>query len=337
MAWQGIEGHDEQVTAFRQALAKGRLAHAYLFAGPPGIGKRLFARALAKSLFCESRPEADLDPCGECPACRQSDAATHPDLIAVARPPDKTDLPIELIRDQVIRGLSFKPDRGRYKVAIVDDADDMNQYTANCLLKTLEEPPARSLLVLVCTQPVRQLATILSRCQLIRFRPLPRALVADLLARSGIAADRSQAEFLAEAGGGSFDRARGLADPAVLSFRNELCQTLADDRHSNVRLGARLVELAEAAGSASVDKRTRAQLLMSLAIEFLRTALRTAAGADPTAAWSADERQRIEQFAARHTTDQILQLIDRTMAADYQIERLASLPLVLEAWAAAVR
>ena len=113
MSWQTIEGHDENVQAFRQAIERGRLAHAYLLVGPTGIGKRLFAETLARTLLCEDQPATEFEPCGRCPACAQVLADSHPDLIKVARPADKSAFPIDLIR-RVIHDLGFKPDRGRY-------------------------------------------------------------------------------------------------------------------------------------------------------------------------------------------------------------------------------
>lgn len=333
MAWQGVEGHDVVVQVFRQSLERRRLAHAYLFAGPAGIGKRQFARALARTLMCETRNEAAMDPCGTCPGCKQVTAGTHPDLIAVRRPPDKTDLPIDMIRDEVLRGLSLKPDRGRYKIAILDDADDMNHTTANCLLKTLEEPPPRSVIILIVTSPARQLATIVSRCQVIRFRGLLRETTVRLLEQTGIARDRDQAEYLAEASGGSLERAGALADPAVLDFRGTLWQLLAADRFDGVGAARQIIELSEAAGSASVDRRIRAQLLLGLCIDFFRLALREAAGVVSPVRLSNAEQRLVQGFANSRSADAIVRLVDRTLRADAEIDRMALLAVVIEAWA----
>src|SRR3954469_25560900 len=88
VSWQHVKGHDEQAAAFARAVARGRLAHAYLFTGPPGIGKRLFAGELAKALLCESPPEGRFEACDRCPACGLADAGTHPDVFSVGRPED---------------------------------------------------------------------------------------------------------------------------------------------------------------------------------------------------------------------------------------------------------
>src|SRR5205085_1514977 len=153
----------------------------YLFAGPEGVGKRLFALELAKALLCEEPPET-LTSCGKCSACLLVDAGTHPDLFQISKPEDGNVLDIETVRE-LCAGFALKSARGRGKVAIVDDADDLNEQAANSFLKTLEEPPAGSVFILIGTSLELQLQTIRSRCQPIRFAPLPSPLVKQILER----------------------------------------------------------------------------------------------------------------------------------------------------------
>src|SRR5262245_43261337 len=193
MTSHSLRGHDRIALQFRRALERGRLASTFLFVGLPGIGKRTFALALAQSLLCERVPEERLEPCGECPSCRQVVALAHPDVQFVAKPSDKSFIPIELLigdaehrmREGLCYQISLKPFSGRRKVAIIDDADYLNKEGANCLLKTLEEPPPRSVLILIATSEQRQLPTIRSRCQIVRFSPLAATEIADLLQEQG--------------------------------------------------------------------------------------------------------------------------------------------------------
>src|SRR5262249_26460614 len=150
VSWQRVRGHDALVQAFDRVVRRGRLAHAYLFTGLPGVGKRLFAEELAKALLCEQPPGPRLEACDRCPACALVDAGTHPDLYVATRPEESLELPIEVVRE-LCRSFALKSARGRGKVAILDDADDLNVAAANCFLKTLEEPPPRSVLLVIGT------------------------------------------------------------------------------------------------------------------------------------------------------------------------------------------
>src|SRR5438034_7802932 len=108
MSWSQILGHADRIEAFRQIVARHRLAHAYLFVGPSGVGKRRFAEELAKALLCEAHgpPSVDLEACDACPACKQVEAGTHPDLFVAARPEDSQAMPIEILRE-LIRSLAL--------------------------------------------------------------------------------------------------------------------------------------------------------------------------------------------------------------------------------------
>src|SRR5262245_47271126 len=125
MSWTAIKAHHAIADGFARVAARGRLAHAYLFVGLNGIGKRLFARQLAKTLLCENRPADRFDSCDRCAACKLVDAGTHPDLFEVGRPEEKHEFPIDTMRD-LLASLALKPARGGRKIAIVDDADDLN-------------------------------------------------------------------------------------------------------------------------------------------------------------------------------------------------------------------
>src|SRR5207302_9449419 len=143
-------------------------------------------------------------------SCLQVMAGTHPDVLQVARPEEKHDLPIKVIRDLCI-DLGRKPMRGARRVASVDDADDLNDEAAHAFLKTLEEPPPGAVLILIGTSAEVQLDTIVSRCRVVRFDPLPSTELALLLREQGVTSDPAEAQRLAELGEGSVGRARGLA------------------------------------------------------------------------------------------------------------------------------
>jgi DNA polymerase-3 subunit delta' len=316
------------VSAFEEVVRRGRLAHAYLFAGPSGIGKRLFAGELAKALLCEKTPARNLAACDVCDACRQVAAGTHPDFFAVARPEENLEFPIQIVKE-LCRDLSLKPARGRNKIAIIDDADDLNDESANCFLKTLEEPPPHSVLILVGTSPDRQLSTIVSRCQVVRFVPLAPARVAEVLRAQGLE-DERLIERLARISGGSPGQAEGLADPALWEFRRTLVGELTRPRPDTVSLARRWAQFLEESGKDAAGQRRRAALVLSLLIDFLTGAVRWRLGGTPKEAEPAD-LPFLEQLGRRLDADQLLELLDCCMEAAFQIERRAQLVLVLEA------
>lgn len=330
MPWRSIRGHDRAVETLRRTLAQGRLPHAFLFVGPEGIGKRSFAETFAQALLCERAPEADLNPCGACPSCLQVAAGTHPDVHRVARPEDKHDLSIKQIRDLCL-DLGLKPAAGKRKVAIVDDADDLNDEAANAFLKTLEEPPPGSVLILIGSSPEGQLDTIVSRCRVLRFDPLPEADLAQVLLDQQVTDDPAEASRLAHLADGSVARARGLADASIDAFRRGLIDELADPRGFDAPALARRMEaFINEAGKESALRRERARLLIGEIARFFRGLLWQTAGAAPPAPDPAD-RRAVEALASRVEPEDVFMMADRCLEADYHVGRKVYMPLILDA------
>ena len=168
--------HDRQWRRVERDIRAARVPHALLLRGAAGGGKALFAARLATALLCRS----DDPPCGECEACRLCAAGSHPDWIDVTIEKDRREIVIDQVRD-LIHTVGLTARFGRYKVVIVNPAEQMNRHAANTLLKTLEEPPGATVLLLVSSSPALLLATIRSRCQIIDF-PVPnRALAVEWL------------------------------------------------------------------------------------------------------------------------------------------------------------
>jgi len=340
MPWHGLLGQDEVVEQFRRALERGRLASSFLFAGPPGVGKRTFALKLAQALLCQTNPETAFDPCGQCPSCIQVAAGTHPDLDYIAKPDDKSFLPLELLlgdkehrrREGLLHQIGLKPFMGGRKIAIIDDADYLNAEGANALLKTLEEPPPRSVLVLVGTSPAKQLPTIRSRCQLVRFRPLDESIVADLLVRSGLAQDATEARRLAHYSGGSLEQAGQLSDPELWTFRGTLYGRLAEGNFDNVAFAPTLAQFVEAAGKEAPPRRQRFHKIVQFAADFYRHLLRVQAGAAESA--DTDMRQFLETALRRGplSAETTAKRLERCLDADQQIDRNANQATLVEAW-----
>jgi len=282
-----IVGHDHVLAIFRRALAQQRLASTFLFVGPPGIGKWSTALRIAQALLCESSDHAELQACHVCPACQQVAARSHPDLLLIRKPDDKSIIPVELfigdrehrMREGLCRDIALKPFRGRRKIAIIDDADYLNQEGANCLLKTLEEPPADSLIILIGTSQQRQLPTIRSRCQIIRFAALSQTQVAALLEQSQAVGDPTQIAALAARADGSLQRALELADPELAASRVPLLEHLVQADIDSVVLAKYVHETVEAAGKEAPPRRERLRQMILETAEFYRYLMRQLVGA----------------------------------------------------------
>jgi len=341
MAWQGIEGHDAVARLFAAAEARGRIAGAYLFIGPAGVGKGAFARALAASLTCLA-PRPGLLACGSCASCVQARAGSHPDIDIVAKPEDRATIPLESfigdaehrMREGLCWRILLRPALGGRKLAIILDADHLADEAANCLLKTLEEPPAGAVIILVGTGLERQLPTIRSRCQVVRFGPLApetvRRLLTEELAARGDETDAATIAAAAAAAGGSLDRARLLLDPELGGFRGRLLELLGRRPLRGVELARETTAIVEAAGKEAPPRRARLAALLDVAVEFYRAAIRRAAtGEEPAdtalvralASWSAD-------------ADEAAAGLEATLDARDAIDRNAHLPTLVDAWTA---
>lgn len=345
MAWQEIVGHEAAAESFRTSLQRGRLASSFLFVGPSGIGKRRFALRLAAALLCETRPAEEIEPCGECPSCQQVAAATHPDLLLISRPADKAELPLSLfigdrehrMQEGLCHEIALRPMRGQRRVAIVDDADLMSEEAANCLLKTLEEPPPGSVLILIGTSPERQLPTIRSRCQLVRFRPPAPGDAARLIAAEMGVADPDEALRLAIHAGGSMERAAQLRNVELWTFRQGFLLGLADLPGASVPLAARTVAFVEEAGKEAVERRARLRLVIEFGVDFYRGLMRRLCGSPASDDGHADDQtpaavERALGSAAHWTDEQAAESLDRCLEALSHVDRNVHLSTLMECW-----
>jgi len=176
-----IIGQNAVVEHIRNAIAAGKPSHAYIFCGDEGTGKKMLAERFAAGLLCESGDSSD-KPCGSCIPCMQSMSGSHPDIIRVTH--EKKNITVGDIREQVVGDIQIKPYSGQFKIYIIDDADKMNEEAQNAILKTLEEPPAYAVLLLLARTTGTFLQTILSRCVLLRFAPLDNKVIKDYLIKT---------------------------------------------------------------------------------------------------------------------------------------------------------
>jgi DNA polymerase-3 subunit delta' len=214
-----VVGHDWAVDLLRRTASAGRPPQSLLVTGPPNVGKGTLVRALAQELLCT----ADLRPCGICRACRLVASGRHPDLYWIS--PEKGSLKIAQVRD-LTRQLSLSPMEGPWQIAVLDQFELATAGAANALLKTLEEPPPNVMLALLAQQAEALLPTIVSRCQIISLRPIPRPTIEQALIERG-SIDGAQAKLLSHICGGRLGWALSAStSPDLLSRRTQILDDL---------------------------------------------------------------------------------------------------------------
>lgn len=347
--WNNLRGHREQVEMFRRAIARGRLSQAYLFVGPEGIGKRLFARTLADCLFCEGHEESELEACGTCPSCRQMAAGSHPDYFEIGCPEGKRELPVSAFvgdRDQRGRAglcyqLSLRPSAGSRRIAVIDDAETMNDEAANAFLKSLEEPQPGAVLMLIAPQPDELLPTIRSRCQLVRFAPLAVDDVAELLLAGGRTTDRNAAESAAAVSGGSLAVASQLVDPSLQSLRSILVEELNRQPFAPAKAAERLVKAVEPVGDLAAQREATCWLAR-FAASFFRDVARWVVSSDSPDGNRNTETRNAVAFGERllravgdpaEALECLARLTERAVKVEEQIALYTSPVLCIEAFA----
>ncbi|MBI2444019.1 MAG: DNA polymerase III subunit gamma/tau [Candidatus Magasanikbacteria bacterium] len=174
-----LTGQEVAVTTITNQLATNRVAHAYLFSGPRGVGKTTLARLLAKAVNCERRKAVEAEPCNACDSCTAITAGKHFDVVEMDA---ASHTQVDNVRENIIANLNVPPARGKFRVFIIDEAHMLSGSSFNALLKTLEEPPAHMIFILATTEPGKFPATVVSRCQRFQFKRIPAAIMRERLA-----------------------------------------------------------------------------------------------------------------------------------------------------------
>ena len=338
-----IFGQDDAIAWLRRAVEADRLPHGLIFAGPTGVGKATTARALGAAFLCEQPKGADA--CGTCESCRVLEADNHPDFHTIVkehiRYHDKggkskgITLSINVVRPELIEPASRKSVMGRGKVFVIEQADLMNDDAQNAMLKTLEEPAGRTLIVLLTDQPDALLSTVRSRCQFVQFAPLDEAVVRRELEKRKI--DKKTAADAAALSGGSLGLALRWIEDGVVDAARELTVQIDDLLHGNPP--DNLPQWLDAAAKAyaekqlerdelsSKDQATREGLTLYLHIAATRFRKRLAETSDSDdldrACTAIDAVVRAEEYLNANvnvalTLQQLAVTLERTLASEAQ-------------------
>ena len=288
-----------------------RLPHALLFHGPVGVGKATCAGILAQALNCSAG--GFKDACGTCASCRKVSRGLHPDIIWVAPEGKGGQIKIEKIRKEIIGKVGFRPHEGRRRIVMIDDAHRLNAHSQNSLLKTLEEPPPSSLIVLVTPAPESLLPTVRSRCQPLRFRALaPEVLQRHLEEVHDMAGN--EARLRAVLVSGSVGRALDLDLVSHLERRTVAEESIQDA----IRGGAALLASAEILLAAGVGDRKveQAASAMTSVRDILRDLLVLSSGGNRDLLVNSDRGSDWQGWANELDTDGILEALDAVQRAD---------------------
>ena len=219
MSFSEIIGQARPVTILQSSLRSGDISHAYLFYGPEGIGKRITALKFGKALNCLSLTD---DICGECLHCRKFDNGNFPDFLMVA--PKDGSIKIETIRE-LQKKVNFRPYEGKFKVVLIDGAEEMTLGAANSFLKTLEEPPGATVFILVCHNFNLMIPTIISRCQKIQFNLIPVEAIKNILVNKNQTAPKD-AHLMATYSRGSLGKALEMDISGIMKARDEMLNSI---------------------------------------------------------------------------------------------------------------
>lgn len=314
MNFATIIGHQQQIKILKSAILQQRLAHAYLFDGPTGIGKKLVAQALACSFLCETGCG-----CGSCPSCTQLAAGSHPDFHLLQ--PDGDTIKIDQIRILQPQ-LALHSFAGRGKVCLIDSAELMTREAANALLKTLEEPTAETLIILISSRPESLLETIRSRCQRLRFTRLPRQTLARQLEHD-LTISAAEALVLAAIADGSFEKALGQHQDLYLKKRAGLIQSLSALSSTSS------IQTFELAQTLKAEKDLIAEILNIFDI-YLRDLLLYQHGQPVDQLINQDLLPLIQQQSCQLSTPQLISKLGAVAQARNYLSRNVNLHLTLD-------
>ncbi|MCX5697770.1 MAG: DNA polymerase III subunit delta' [Candidatus Omnitrophica bacterium] len=247
MAFSNIKGHDKVIERLKGFLRENRLAGAYLFAGPKGIGKALMALEFAKAINCE---KGSPDPCDSCVSCVRIDKNAHPDVHIID--PQDPEIKIEYIR-QLQKEINLKPYEARKKIFIIPAAEQLNSASASCLLKTLEEPAPNSVIILVTDKPASLLKTIISRCQIIKFSAILPGYLERLL-NTDYRLEPQAAHFLAYFCEGRLGHALLWKDSDILVAKNAIIDSALSPKASSGDYALAIEKLSPVSGANSRNR-----------------------------------------------------------------------------------
>ncbi|HIS81213.1 MAG TPA: DNA polymerase III subunit delta' [Candidatus Scatomonas merdavium] len=314
-----VVGHEEIISHLQNAIRLGKVSHAYLFGGEHGSGKKLLASLFAMTLQCE---EHGVEPCMKCASCRKALSKNHPDIINVTHEKPNS-IGIDEIREQVINDVGIKPYESRYKIYIINDAQKLTLQAQNALLKTIEEPPAYAVILLLADNPDALLPTITSRCVILSLKPVGDQLVKDYLMDRMHIPDY-QAEVEASFAQGNIGRAREMAGSSEFHEMTENALRLL--KHSR---SMEVYELVDAVKAMSSEKQNIHEYLELFTMWF-RDVLLFKATKEVDYLVFKEEINDIKERASVSSYEGLEQILEAIQSADSRLRANVNFELVME-------
>ncbi|MBN2313753.1 MAG: hypothetical protein JXM79_07465 [Sedimentisphaerales bacterium] len=356
MSFKEIFCQDKAIDILQRAFAADRWAHAYIFAGPEGVGKYKTANEWAKLLLCKKPIVVKnlADSCGSCESCRLFEADSNPDFNHVYKELREfteegkgkaapVDLPIDVIREFLVAKVSSRPTLSQRKVFVVSEAEKLNAHSQNCLLKVLEEPPSYCCIVLLCTRLEKLLPTTRSRCQIVRFGPIEEERIIKKLESIGL--EKKRAQYFARLAQGSIGAAcqwveLELANANLYKTKTWLVESLARYEFADAlnlaeallveikRIAAVWVGLEKTTSKADINRKAL-QTVVTMMISVLHDAMKLNI-IPAKEAVNFDQMKQIEKLATRFDAEQAAEKISDCYEALQWIESNVNEKLIFE-------
>ena len=314
-----IVGHEEIIQHLQNAIRLGKVSHAYILSGEKGSGKKLLANTFAMALQCEKK---DIDPCQECRSCKKAMSRNHPDIIYITHEKPNS-IGIEDIRTQLIEDVMIKPYCSSYKIYIVDEAEKLTLQAQNALLKTIEEPPAYAVIMLLTSNMDAFLPTITSRCVKLNLRPVQESMVKDYLMEKMNLPDY-QAQMDAAFSQGNIGKAKQMAESDDFNLMTE--QALRILKKSKE---LELYEMVEMIKELSAEKQNLDEYLDLFAMWF-RDVLFFKATKEVDGLMFKDQLNYIKERAKKSSYEGIEKILDALEKAKARLKANVNFELVME-------
>ena len=324
MPFSDILAQDHITDHFRKTIASNHLSHAYIFTGQDGVGKTLLAKEFSKAIFCSEKED---DSCNLCHNCVRIENNHHPDIHWIEIEEKAKFLKIDNIRD-LQHSVKLSPVESNYKIFIIKEADRMNEEASNCLLKTLEEPPTSTIIILIANSltPVKE--TIRSRCQIIRFHPIPAHIIEDQLVKR-FNTDTGKVRWISRFCSGSLGSAFELLEDNFYEKNTDIIDRISVSGIDNLLLAEEFIDTYLSSSDTLEEKRQSLKRILNCILQFYRDLLVVkvrniyGAGKKGPPLFNTDREDTLQRCAdyltQKHTTDIINDILESIKFIDYNL------------------